>query len=42
MRPKSSRRPPAVQECAPEPAPWPSGAEPTGVAGVDGDLSAVR
>jgi MerR family transcriptional regulator, light-induced transcriptional regulator len=42
MRPKSSRRPPAVQECAPEPVVWPGGAGPAGVAGVDGDISAVR
>jgi methanogenic corrinoid protein MtbC1 len=42
MRPKSSRRPPAVEECAPEPVVWPGGAGTTGVAGVDGDLSAVR
>jgi methanogenic corrinoid protein MtbC1 len=42
MRPKSSRRPPAVQECAPEPVVWPGGAGPAGVTSVDGDLSAVR
>ncbi len=42
MRPKSSRRPPAVHECAPEPVGWPAPADGARPAGVDADLNTVR
>jgi MerR family transcriptional regulator, light-induced transcriptional regulator len=42
MRPKSSRRPPAVHECAPEPVEWPAPADGARPAGVDADLNTVR
>lgn len=42
MRPKSSRRPPAVQPCSPDPVAWPEPPDGTRPAGVDTDLSTVR
>ncbi len=42
MRPKSSRRPPAVQPCSPDPVAWPEPPDGTRLAGVDTDLSTVR